>query len=65
MVTGTMLLALAGGVGVAVAVLLAVVSRRSSRPRSADQPLQATDPEAAAALRDIQAQIDRGRGPLG
>lgn len=65
MVTGSMLLALAGGVGVAVAVLLAVVSRRSSRPRPADQHLQATDPEAAAALRDIQAQIDRGRGPLG
>ncbi|MBF4568250.1 hypothetical protein ITJ57_05655 [Plantibacter sp. VKM Ac-2880] len=65
MVTGSMLLALAGGVGVAVAVVLAVVSRRSSHPRSADPHLQATDPEAAAALRDIQAQIDRGRGPLG
>lgn len=66
MVTGTVLLALAGGIGIVVAIVFSVVSRRNTRALGgrADH-LDASDPEQAAALRDLQAQMDRGRGPLG
>lgn len=66
MVTGTVLLALAGGVGVVVAIVFSVVSRSNGRAIGgrADH-VDASDPKQAAALREVQTQIDRGRGPLG